>query len=163
MKLIPHVKILHSDKAEVKHFGFQITHLIATKLNNGFIEVYIKWTSAPDFLKTLTSVNEGITQTLHGKFEELSTQTSNLSADFINITSFMELTFDEALYKIKDDEETETDEALTVVVALEQENVDTVYTPMFMHNRHWSCSVYFAPSNWEDHDEDPFVDIMFED
>jgi len=170
MKLIPHVKIVDSDKEEVKKFGLYIDRLVATKLNNDMIEVFVGWSVHPDFLKQLQVVNEGTTLKGWGSFEdaieryklekeEKTTVSVSASALPTNVFSVQHLNFSEATYTNEDGEE----EQLSMLVALDQETNLMDYKPIFILNRGWSCSVYFAPDNWQDSDEDPFFEVEYND
>ena len=171
MKLIPHAKIVDNDNEKIKKFGLYLTRLSATKLNNGIIEVFVGWSANPDFLKPLQVVDEGTTLKGWGSFEdaieryrlekeENTTLSVSASAVPTNVFSVQHLNFSEATYTSEGEED---EQQLSMLVALDQENNTMDYRPIFIHNKGWSCSVYFAPDNWQDSNEDTFFEVEYND
>lgn len=163
MQITPFVKIVHDKQPEIKKFDFEITHLIATVLNNGLIEVFVRWSAAPRYLVGTRVANEGITAHKHEPFnQDERSATPALSGNAMLFTSMIELYFSDVTYEIQDGSNEVASAHLSMVVALEQPNDAVTYTPLFIRNHNWGCSVYFALNTWQETDNDPFVDLVFE-
>ena len=160
--MTPAVLLLNKDDKDIAKFGFEFTHLTATKLKCGVVEVLARWSCLPDSLKMF----EVATEIGGGKDRGKTTTTDSSYEEDIkdHVFSFYKFNFEEAEYNL-DVESPGIDPVKTtvrVIVALEQEGTYLKYVPMFAKSHRFGCAVYFAEVGWDEYDE-PFFDKVFED
>jgi hypothetical protein len=158
----PAVLLLNNEEKSLSKFGFEFTHLTATKLKCGVIEVSARWSCLPDFLKLF----EVATEVGGGKDRGKASTTDLTYEEDIknNVISYYKFNFEDAEYDIEV-ESPGIDPAKTtvkIIVALEQEGTHLTYVPMFARSQRYGCSVYFAEVGWDEYDE-PFFEKVFEE
>lgn len=160
--MTPAVLLLNKDDKEITKFGFEFTHLIATKLKSGIIEVSVRWSCLPEYLK----IFEVATEIGAGKDRGKTTTTDLSYEEDIrdNIFSFYKFDFEDAEYPLEVESPGIDPSKATVkfVVALEQEGAYLKHVPMFARVQRYGCDVYFAEVGWDEYDE-PFFEKVFEE
>jgi len=117
------------DEDVAKRYGFEIKQVIAQKLPNGFISIYVSWSTKKSEYKFKYPTNTGA---MYGW--------SDVSYD---------LSFPQVKYKINNEVDFYSNFRVEVGL-IHRKDKQIRYRPLFHQNTKYSAIVWFAPRGWND-------------